>query len=82
MPIEQLLGSGRARQRAVIVAESIIFGLGPLFQGPLGVFNASVIGMLFGWAWFRSVRNLWATILAYALVDPYGIGMLFLGRYA
>lgn len=77
-----ILGEGRARQWIAIVAGGSIFGVGHLVQGPLGVFNASFIGIVFGWAWFRNRRNLWAMILAHALIDTGGIGVLYFGRYA
>lgn len=77
-----ILGSGRARQWIAIIAGGFIFGVAHLVQGPLGVFNASIIGIVFGWAWFRTGRNLWAMFLAHALIDAAGIGMLYFGRYA
>lgn len=77
-----ILGSGRGRQWIAIVAGGVIFGLGHLVQGPLGVFTSGIIGIIFGWAWFRTGRNLWAIILAHALIDVSGIGMLYFGRYA
>lgn len=77
-----ILGTGRTRQWVAIVAGGVIFGAGHLAQGPLGIFNASMIGVIFGWAWFRTDRNLWATILAHGLIDTFGIAMLYLGRYS
>jgi membrane protease YdiL (CAAX protease family) len=77
-----ILGSGRRAQWVSIVTSSVIFGLAHLIQGPSGVLSTCVIGLIFGWAWFRSGRNLWATILAHALVDTCGIAMLYFGRYA
>lgn len=77
-----ILGCGNGARWASIVAGGAIFGVAHLIQGPLGVLNTAIVGVIFGWAWFRSGRNLWALILAHALIDSYGIGMLYLGRYA
>ncbi|MBB4858729.1 membrane protease YdiL (CAAX protease family) [Novosphingobium chloroacetimidivorans] len=77
-----VLGDGSAARWITIVTGGVIFGLAHAIQGPLGVLNTGLVGIIFGWAWFRSGRNLWALILAHALVDTYGIGMLYLGRYA
>jgi uncharacterized protein len=54
--------------------------LAHIIQGPVGVISTGVVGMIFGWGWFRSGRNLWALILGHALVDTYGIAMMFFGR--
>ena len=35
--------------------------------------------MIFGWVFFQSGRNLWAVMLAHALVDAWGVTMLYLG---
>jgi uncharacterized protein len=80
--LNAILGSGNGARWASIVAGGAIFGVAHLIQGPLGVINTGIVGVIFGWAWFRSGRNLWALILAHALVDSYGIAMLYLGRYA
>jgi membrane protease YdiL (CAAX protease family) len=77
-----ILGSKKAAQWSAIVVGGIIFGVAHLIQGPLGMLNTGIVGLIFGWAWFRSGRNLWALILAHALIDSYGIAMLYFGRYA
>lgn len=77
-----ILGPGKAAQWTAIVGGGAIFGVAHLIQGPLGILNTGMVGIFFGWAWFRTGRNLWALILAHALVDSYGIAMLYSGRYA
>lgn len=77
-----ILGTGNAARWATIVVGGAVFGLSHFIQGPIGVLNTGFVGMIFGWAWFRSGRNLWALMLAHALIDTYGIGMLYLGRFA
>lgn len=50
--------------------------------GPVGVVMSALVGLVFAWAWFRNGRNLRALILAHALIDTYGIAMLYLGLLA
>lgn len=80
--LSAILGTGDAARWASIIFSGAIFGLAHAIQGPLGVVSTGLVGMVFGWAWFRTGRNLWALMLAHALVDTYGIGMLYLGRFA
>lgn len=77
-----ILGSGKAVRWGAIVAGGVLFGAAHAMQGPLGVINTGVVGVIFGWAWFRTGRNLWAMILAHALIDSYSIAMMYLGWLA
>lgn len=77
-----LLGPGTAARRGAIAAAGALFGAAHYIQGAPGMLSTGLFGMLLGWAWFRSGRNLWALILAHAAIDSYGIAMLYLGRYA
>lgn len=74
-----ILGQQEWARRVSIVAAAVIFGLGHLIQGPLGATYTGLIAILMGWAWFRSERNLWALILAHALIDIYSLGRLYFG---
>jgi uncharacterized protein len=77
--LSEVLGHGkRARWLAVLLAGAA-FGLGHWIQGPLGIIQTGLVGVIFGWAWFRSGRNLWALILAHAMTDTFGIAMLYFG---
>jgi len=75
-----LLGPDTMARWAIILAGGAIFGVAHYIQGPLGIINTGIAGAIFGWAWFRTDRNLWALILAHALTDSFGIGMLYFGR--
>lgn len=79
--LTSIFGTGGAARRVAIAASGITFGLAHMVQGPLGVVTTGLVGLVFAWAWFRSGRNLWALILAHALVDTYGIAMLYFGLY-
>jgi membrane protease YdiL (CAAX protease family) len=79
--LTSLLSSDKIARWSAISAGGAIFGVAHFIQGPLGMINTGIVGVIFGWAWLRSDRNLWALILAHALTDSYGIGMLYLGRH-
>lgn len=75
-----IFGSGTRTRWVSIFAGGTVFGLAHYVQGPLGMLTTGIVGMVFGWAWFRTQRNLWALMLAHALIDIHGIGMLYYGR--
>lgn len=80
--ITAILGTGAKARWTAIVGSGVLFGIGHMIQGPLGIVNTGFVGMVFAWAWFRSGRNLWALMLAHGLTDTYGLTMLYLGRLA
>jgi len=68
------LGSG-----LVLFASSLIFGLVHWVEGPLGVMNTFVMGLILGAVYLRSGRNLWITIIAHGLANSIRFLFLFLG---
>lgn len=74
-----ILGSGKRARWIAIIAGGALFGAAHFMQGPLGMINTGIVGLIFCWAWFRNGRNLWAIILAHALIDSYSIALLYLG---
>jgi membrane protease YdiL (CAAX protease family) len=74
-----IFGAGDRTRWAIIAASGILFGLAHSMQGPAGIVLTGLVGVAFSWAWFRSGRNLWALMLAHALIDSFGIAMLYLG---
>lgn len=62
-----------------VVFGGIIFALPHSPQGLVGMTTVALTGMIFGWIFFQSGRNLWAVMLAHALVDIWGVSMLYLG---
>jgi len=70
--------SNRARWCSILISGTL-FGLAHSMQGLAGIITTGLVGSIFSWAWFRSGRNLWALMVAHALVDSFGIGMLYLG---
>jgi uncharacterized protein len=63
--------------RAAAIVSALLFALGHVYQGPVGVVQALVVGL--GFAFLRAWRgSLWSAIAAHACIDA--IGMLVLHR--
>lgn len=75
-----LLGKSRPALAVAVVLGGLVFAVPHWDQGIPGVTTVALTGMLFGGVFFASGRNLWAVILAHALVDIWGVTMLYLGR--
>lgn len=69
--------------RAFLRAVTIGWPTAALLQeSARGVVTTGIVGLILAWAWFRSGRNLWALIIAHAIMDSYSIAMLYFGLYA
>lgn len=79
--LDALLGRLRGSRWIAALAGGVIFGLMHAAQGASGILLTGMVGMLFGYAYLRSRRNLWATILAHGLIDTWGVTTLYLGWY-
>jgi membrane protease YdiL (CAAX protease family) len=60
--------SGPAGKWLVLIGSSLLFGLGHLYQGPLGVFGTALIGFILGWHYLVRGRLL-PLIIAHGLYD-------------
>lgn len=70
---------GRLARPAAVLTSAAVFGFAHLPQGAVGVITTGLVGALFGWAFFRSGRNLPALMLAHMAIDTYGLTRLYLG---
>jgi membrane protease YdiL (CAAX protease family) len=68
-------GAGRpspwARGGAVVLG-SVLFGLAHVYQGPIGVVQTAVVGLVFGFlsAYWRTV---WPAVVAHVAIDTFGL---------
>jgi membrane protease YdiL (CAAX protease family) len=74
-----LFQSERLRWVLSVIFSSVIFGIVHFYQGPLGILNTFIIGLLFGVIYLRSGRNLWVTIIAHGLINTLTFVLVFYG---
>ncbi len=79
--LDALLGRLRGGRWIAALAGGVVFGLMHAAQGASGILLTGVVGTMFGYAYLRSRRNLWAMILAHGLIDTWGVTTLYLGWY-
>jgi membrane protease YdiL (CAAX protease family) len=78
--LEELLGGKRWYATvAAIVLQAILFGVLHLYQGVGGAATAGLIGLVFGFVWLFTGRNLWAGIIIHGLIDSAGMTAIYLG---
>lgn len=63
---------------AILIA-GILFGLVHFAEGSLGILSNGAFGILFGWIYVRSGRNLWITIIGHGLINTLRFTLLFVG---
>ncbi|MFB0612751.1 CPBP family intramembrane glutamic endopeptidase [Aurantiacibacter poecillastricola] len=82
--LERLPGL-RGRTNTILFVQAILFGLPHAYQGAGGMVVTAMVGLLLGWVRNRSGGNLWAAIIAHAMVDTIMMSLAFgesLGCYA
>jgi membrane protease YdiL (CAAX protease family) len=78
--LRQALGSGRTAWFGAALLQSILFGLGHVYQGWTGVILTGLIGLTFGLAVAINRRHIWACVIAHGLIDTLGFTGEFVGR--
>lgn len=63
---------------AVLIAGAI-FGAVHFAEGPIGILSNGAFGVLFGWIFLRSGRNLWITIIAHGFINTLRFLLLYSG---
>lgn len=62
-----------------ILISGIIFGAVHFAEGPVGILSNGAFGILFGWIYVRSGRNLWITIIGHGLINTLRFTLLYVG---
>jgi len=62
-----------------VLGGAVLFAIGHYYQGPTGMVDSGVTGVVLGTLYVRSGRNLWATILAHGLTDTIALAVVFTG---
>jgi len=79
--IAELTDFSRAGWIVAVIAISAFFGAIHLYQGFSGVLATGLSGLVFGWLYLATDRNLWACILAHGFLDTAGFMMMYFGIY-
>jgi CAAX protease family protein len=66
---------------AAIVVSSIVFGLVHMYQGLSGMIATGLTGLVLGWLYLATGRNLWVPIVAHGVMDTSGLVMIYFGVY-
>jgi membrane protease YdiL (CAAX protease family) len=62
-----------------LLANAIIFGIAHAYQGPTGVLDTALAGLILGLLYLLARRNLWLPILAHGLIDTVGFLLIYAG---
>lgn len=75
-----LSGEGWAWTMSLVVV-SLIFGFGHVDQGPTGMLENVINGLLLGALYLATGRNLVAPIVAHGIANSIDLTLIFLGKY-
>jgi CAAX protease family protein len=59
---------------------TVLFGFGHSYQGPTGMIDTGIHGLLLGALYLASGRNLWVCIIAHGVTDTVALIAVFLGH--
>jgi len=71
--------AGIGKGLAVLISGAL-FGAVHFAEGPAGIVSNGSFGLLFGWIYLRSGRNLWITIIGHGLLNTLRFLMLYTGQ--
>ena len=77
----EFVGTGTRAWILALVAVNVAFGLAHLYQGPSGVIQATVGGVMLGILYVATGRNLLAPILAHGIGNSIDFTVMYLGWY-
>jgi membrane protease YdiL (CAAX protease family) len=77
--VSRLIDHAIMGTRASVVVSGIVFGVVHFAEGPVGIFSNGAFGILFGWIYVRSGRNLWITIIGHGLINTLRFALLYAG---
>lgn len=79
--LESYIGTSQLSKAITVVTGAVVFTLAHYSQGISGLINIYIISLVFYIAFIRSGRNIYATILAHAIIDTVGLYQIYLGDY-
>ena len=79
--VAQLCGSGTRAWVIALVIVNLAFGLAHFYQGPSGMIQATLAGIMLGALYLATGRNLVAPIVAHGISNSIDFTVMYLGRY-
>ena len=76
--LTDLIGKSWLGWALSLLIAAAIFASGHAYQGPKGMIDTTVPGLVFGGVYLIARRNLWAGIIAHGILDTCGIIFIFL----
>jgi membrane protease YdiL (CAAX protease family) len=77
--ISRLVDTAGLGHAPTILISALLFGAAHSAEGPVDLFSNGSIGLLFGWIYLRSSRNLWITIVAHGQINTTRFTLLYFG---
>lgn len=77
--ISRLVDHAGMRNGVAVTISSILFAVAHFAEGPMGMFSNGALGLLFGWLYIRSGRNLWVTYIGHGLLNTFRFSLLYTG---
>jgi membrane protease YdiL (CAAX protease family) len=74
-----VIGDSRVTGLLTVLGSGFLFGLVHFAEGPMGLVSNGAFGLLFGWIYLKSGRNLWITIIAHGLLNTLRFVLVFSG---
>jgi membrane protease YdiL (CAAX protease family) len=68
-----------ARWALALIGSSLIFGLAHFSWGIAGIIETTIMGLVLGFIYLRTGRNMWVTIIAHALMNTVAFVLVFSG---
>lgn len=79
--IEPFIGTSKASKAITVLLGAVLFSVAHYSQGMSGLINIFIISLVFYTVFIRSGRNIYATILAHAIIDTFSLYQIYLGNY-
>jgi membrane protease YdiL (CAAX protease family) len=74
-----LFPNTRIRWALALLGSSLFFGLAHFSWGFAGVVDTMIFGLVFGFAYLRTGRNLWVPIITHGLMNTLAFVLIYLG---
>jgi uncharacterized protein len=77
----EALGGATIALWIAAVASSALFGVGHFYQGPAGIVDSGMAGLILAAAYLVTGRNLWTCVLAHGFIDTFAVAAIYFGLY-